>query len=186
MEHTDIIIAVPKWLTAYEADQTRTFPTIESRINLAVELSQRNINENTGGPFGAAIFDLNTHTLVAAGVNLVTSAVCSIAHAEMVAIARAQHKLNTWNMAAAGRFELASSCAPCAMCLGALPWSGISSLVCAARDRDARSIGFDEGAKPADWSAELQNRGIAVAQDILRENAVAVLRAYAAAGGTLY
>ena len=115
---SNIIIAVPGWLRAVEAAQAGTFPSVEARVALAVELAQRNIDEGTGGPFGAAVFDLTTHTLVAAGVNLVTSAACSIAHAEMVAIARTQQRLKTWDLSAVGRFELATSCAPCAMCLG--------------------------------------------------------------------
>lgn len=186
MGQSDIIIAVPAWLSAAEAACTGTFPTPEARMALAVDLSRQNIAEGTGGPFGAAVFDLATGRLVAAGVNLVTSSDCSLAHAEMTAVARTQQRLKTWNLAAKGRFELASSCAPCAMCLGAVPWSGVCSLLCGARDADARAIGFDEGAKPADWPAQLQNRGIAVAQDILRDPAVAVLRAYAAAGGIIY
>jgi tRNA(Arg) A34 adenosine deaminase TadA len=40
---------------------------------------------------------------------------------------------------------------PCALCLGAIPWSGIRRLVCGARDEDARSIGFDEGEKVPYW-----------------------------------
>ncbi|NLW84878.1 MAG: nucleoside deaminase [Phycisphaerae bacterium] len=186
MGQSNIIIAVPRWLRAVEAAQAGTFPSVEARVALAVELAQRNIDQGTGGPFGAAVFDLTTHTLVAAGVNLVTSAACSIAHAEMIALARAQQRLKTWDLSAVDRFELATSCAPCAMCLGAMPWSGVCALACGARDEDARAIGFDEGAKPADWAGELEKRGITVTQDILRERAAAVLRAYAAAGGKIY
>jgi tRNA(Arg) A34 adenosine deaminase TadA len=186
MGQSDISIAVPAWVSAFEAACTGPFPTSEARMALAVDLSRQNITERTGGPFGAAVFDLATGQLVAVGVNLVTSANCSLAHAEMVAIARTQQRLNAWNLAAKGRFELATSCAPCAMCLGAVPWSGVCSLLCGARDGDARAIGFDEGAKPADWARQLQNRGIAVAQDILRDPAVTVLRAYAVGGGIIY
>lgn len=186
MGQTNIIIAVPGWLTAYEAVRTEAFPSAEARMAMAVELAQRNIDEGTGGPFGAAVFDLTTHTLVAAGVNLVTGANCSLAHAEMVALARAQQRLKTWDLSAVGRFELATSCAPCAMCLGAVPWSGVCALACGARDEDARAIGFDEGAKPADWAGELEKRGITVTQDILRQRAAAVLGAYAAGGGKMY
>lgn len=185
MGHSDIIISVPTWLTAVEAAQSGTFSP-DMRMALAIELARRNIAEGTGGPFGAAVFDLAAGTLIAVGVNLVTSADCSLAHAEMVAIARAQQRLKTWNLAAVGHFELTTSCAPCAMCLGAVPWSGVTALVCGARDQDARAIGFDEGAKPADWAGQLQKRGIAVTQDRLRQKALAVLRDYAAAGGTIY
>ncbi len=186
MGSSDITITVPKWLISYEAAQRGTFSTPQARMTLAIELSRQNIIEGTGGPFGAAIFDLAAGHLVAAGVNLVTSSNCSLAHAEMVAIARAQQRLNTWNLAAKGQFELVSNCAPCAMCLGAIPWSGVCSLVCGARDEDARAIGFDEGAKPADWAGELEKRGIAVKQNILQDLAAAVLRTYAVGGGTIY
>ncbi len=186
MGQQEVILSIPSWVSAFESSAGEDFGTCRARISFAVELSRRNIIEGTGGPFGAAVFDLEAGTLVAAGVNLVTRSNCSIAHAEMVAIMRAQQRLGTWNLASKGRFELATSCAPCAMCLGAAPWSGVCSLLCAARDEDARGIGFDEGAKPTDWAGELKKRGIAVQQDLLRESAAAVLRAYAAGGGTIY
>lgn len=183
---SDIVISVPTWVSSFEAAQAGVFETAEARMAVAVELSRQNIVAGTGGPFGAAVFDTATGRLVAAGVNLVTSANCSLAHAEMVALTRAQQRLETWNLAAKGCFELATSCQPCAMCLGAVPWSGIHSLVCGAEDADARAIGFDEGAKPADWVEQLQKRGIAVQCGILQKQAVAILRAYACGGGVIY
>jgi hypothetical protein len=59
-------------------------------------------------------------------------------------------------------YELVASTQPCAMCLGATPWSGVRHLVCGARDEDAEEIGFDEGMKPADWIRSLEERGITV------------------------
>ena len=38
-----------------------------------------------------------------------------------------------------------------AMCAGAVPWSDVRRLVCAARDEDARRILFDEGNERPDW-----------------------------------
>lgn len=186
MSTPDIVISVPPWLSTFEASQTEPFETAQSRMALAIELSQQNIAAGTGGPFGAAVFDMATGRLVAAGVNLVTYAQCSLAHAEMIALTRAQQKLGTWNLSAKGCFELATSCQPCAMCLGAIPWSGISSLVCGAKDTDAQAIGFDEGAKPDDWIDQLNKRSIAVHCEIMQKQAAAVLRAYAASGGTIY
>jgi len=182
----DIVISVPAWLSSFEAAHTGVFQTAEARMAVAIELSRHNIIAGTGGPFGAAVFDLATGRLAAAGVNLVTSANCSLAHAEMVALTRAQQRLGTWNLSTRGCFELATSCQPCAMCLGAVPWSGIQTLVCGAQDADARAIGFDEGAKPQDWIGALQQRGIRVQCDILQKEAVAVLRAYASGGGIIY
>lgn len=184
--NASLLIPIPAWLTVFESIHQRPFSTVEARMALAIELAEHNINARTGGPFGAAIFEMDKGLLVAAGVNLVTSANCSLLHAEMVAVARAQQELETWNLATEGRYELVTSCAPCAMCLGAIPWSGVCSVVCGARDEHARAIGFDEGAKPADWVGELQKRGITVTQDILIDRAAAVFTRYAAAGGVIY
>ena len=157
-------------------------------MRLVIELARQNVRRETGGPFGAAVFDLTTGVLLAPGVNLVVAAGCSIAHAEIVAIAVAEQLVGSYDL---GRrempgYELVSSVAPCAMCLGAIPWSGVRSLVCGAREEDARRIGFDEGTKPPDWGAALEQRGIPVIQDVCREEAAAVLQEYAAAGGQIY
>ncbi|MGC9360154.1 MAG: deaminase, partial [Anaerolineae bacterium] len=112
----------------------------------------------------------------------------SWAHAEMVALALAQQTLGTYDLRSEGapRCALVTSAEPCAMCLGAVPWSGVQQLVCGARDEDVRAIGFDEGHKPADWVAALEHRGIVVLRDVLRDEAAAALRAYAAQGGAIY
>ena len=72
------------------------------------------------------------------------------------------------------------------MCLGATPWSGVRHLVCAARDEDARAVGFDEGVKPTLWVGALEERGITVERDVLRQEAADVLREYADRGGEIY
>jgi len=72
------------------------------------------------------------------------------------------------------------------MCLGAIPWSGVQSVVCGALGEDAESIGFDEGAKPSDWAAGLESRGIRVIRGVLRDRAKAVLLEYPQGGGVLY
>lgn len=187
MELSCLTFRLPDWLTPYLEDRDRVRATPEERMYLAVELSRRNVELGTGGPFGAAIFDSAGH-LVAPGVNLVVSGNCSVLHAEMVAIMLAQTRLGRFDLGQGGSesFELASSTEPCAMCFGAVPWSGVNSLVCGARGEDARRIGFDEGAKPADWIAALNARGIRVTMDILRPEAVEVLNAYARRGGAIY
>ena len=82
--------------------------------------------------------------------------------------------------------ELVASTEPCAMCFGAISWSGVRRLVCGAREEDARRIRFDEGPKVSDWVAALEQRGISVARDVCRDEAAAVLRYYIESGGTLY
>jgi tRNA(Arg) A34 adenosine deaminase TadA len=157
-------------------------------MRLVVKLAQLNIEHETGGPFGAGIFESKTGRLISVGVNLVESADCSIAHAEMVAIAVAQRVIGCYDLASGkeAAYQLVTSTEPCAMCLGAIPWSGVRSVVCGARDEDARSIGFDEGHKPANWVKSLDSRGIHVVQDVLRQQAKAVLLEYKKRDGLIY
>lgn len=185
---TSIRISLPEWLETFMAGTMPACDSPEARMRLVIDLAARNIKHGTGGPFAAAVFDMENGGLIAAGVNLVTGNNCSLAHAEMVAIGLAQQKLGNYDLGADGlpRFELVSSCEPCAMCFGALPWSGIRHLICGARAEDARAIGFDEGPKLKNWQQELESRGITVATDICRDEARKILNDYAAAGGMIY
>jgi tRNA(Arg) A34 adenosine deaminase TadA len=67
-------------------------------------------------------------------VNVVVTHNCSILHAEMVAIALAQKKLGRYDISDEGKsdYELVASTELCAMCFGAIPWSGVTRLVCGA------------------------------------------------------
>jgi len=185
---TEISIQLPAWLDSHLPEEGRVYADKTARMQFVLGLAHQNIEHQTGGPFAAAIFNMENHTLLAAGVNLVVPSTCSMAHAEMVAISIAQKKLATFDLGAAGlpRFELVTSTEPCAMCFGALPWSGIRHLVCGARDADARAIGFDEGPKMSDWQQALQQRNISVETDICRDEAVEVLQRYAAQHGEIY
>jgi tRNA(Arg) A34 adenosine deaminase TadA len=180
-------IELPPWVAAFLERGPQVFSTEEERMRLAIALARENVERQTGGPFGAAVFD-EKGRLVAPGVNVVVTSHCSILHAEMVAIALAQKKLARYDIGNEGRshYALVASTEPCAMCFGAIPWSGVTRLVCGARDEDARRIGFDEGPKLSDWLKALKKRGIRVTRDVLREEAVAVLDLYAGLGGPIY
>lgn len=151
---------------------------------VAVELAEQNVADG-GGPFGAAVFTVDG-AFVAPGVNRVVPSSVAVAHAEIIAIGLAGQVVGSWDIANRGRFELFTSTEPCAMCLGAVPWSGVEHLACGARDSDARAVGFDEGHKPPNWVAELVDGGIRVSRDVLRDRAAAVLQGYASAGGAIY
>ncbi len=182
-----IEIQLPEWIHNYLDSEKITLPNIEDRMRFVIKLSELNIKEKTGGPFGAGVFD-DKGKLIAPGINMVESRRCSILHAEIVALSLAQKSLDRFDLGNGGslKYELVSATEPCAMCYGAIPWSGVSRLVCGARDEDARSIGFDEGPKLKNWIHELEVRGIEVRRDVLREEAASVLRHYADIGGTIY
>ncbi len=177
---------LPEWLSEFIRN-TETIQDVHERMDFVIAAARNNIVQKTGGPFAAAVFEIESGRLVSLGVNLVTTQGSSILHAEMVAIAIAQKKLATYDLGGGtARHELVSSAEPCAMCFGAIPWSGIRRVITAATDADVRSVGFDEGAKVAAWQAALAARGIAVVREVEREKATKVLREYARNGGKIY
>lgn len=182
-----INFSIPDWLIDFASSYTPTVDLSE-RMRYVISASKQNVINNTGGPFAAAIFEVESGELVSIGVNLVTTERLSILHAEIVAIALAQRKLCTYDLGGKlmPRHELIASTEPCAMCFGAIPWSGVRHVVTAAQDKDARSIGFDEGPKPEDWIKELENRGIKVTPNIERDLARTVLQYYVECDGHIY
>jgi|SRR5690554_4946158 len=177
---------LPGWVSAFLDAWEVPLDTARLRMELAVALSAENIRQQTGGPFAALVVDEDKKELVAVGLNLVTSVGLSIAHAEIVALSLAQAQVGEWDLARAGHLQLISSCEPCAMCFGAVPWSGVKSLVCGAGKTDAEAAGFDEGDKPADWVRSLQRRGIVVQTGVLSKQAAQVLVDYKSSGATVY
>ncbi len=183
----DICISLPSWIEQFTEKAPSVFRDAEEQMRFVIALAHKNVQQGTGGPFAAAVFD-DAGCLVAPGINMVTVSNCSVLHAEIVALALAQKALARYDLSDGGRlrYDLVATTEPCAMCFGALPWSGVQQLVCGARDEDARAIGFDEGPKLKDWVSALNTRGITVRRDVLREEATAVLREYVAAGGVIY
>lgn len=183
----DLRIELPAWLKAAVADCPPLADDL-ARMHFVVDLARRNVGLGSGGPFAAAVFEMDSGQLLAASTNLVVASHCSTAHAEVLALSlaqqvRANHDLGAANAPAV---ELVTSCEPCAMCLGAIAWSGVHRVVCGASGADAETLGFDEGPKPSDWVGEMRRRGIAVVEGVLRAEAVAVLQAYRATGGRIY
>jgi tRNA(Arg) A34 adenosine deaminase TadA len=185
-------LELPDWAgDAFDAE--RTWPGDGDKVALAIELSRRNVEAGSGGPFGAAVFGPDDR-LVAVGVNRVLPQACSVAHAETMAFMLAQQRsgrsrLNRDEATGAhlGAYTLATSAQPCCQCYGASFWAGIDRLLIGARSEDVMALTeFDEGPLPADWVGELERRGIAVVRDLHREAACAVLRDYGALGGSFY
>jgi tRNA(Arg) A34 adenosine deaminase TadA len=181
-----IRLVLPAWIDE-EVDNARVYADDEARVGLAIRLARRNIGMESGGPFGAAIFD-GDGRVIAAGVNLVLPQHCSAAHAEIVAFGLAQARLQRARLnESGGRFILAASAQPCAMCYGACFWAGIDEILIGARSSDVAELTeFDEGPLPEDWIGELAKRSIVVRRDIQREEARDVFRLYARSDGARY
>jgi len=178
-------LELPHWLDTYVNAWEHGLDTTEQRMRLAIALAGENVRHHTGGPFGALVVEQPSGRILGAGVNLVTTLELSLAHAEMLAISMAQSAIGNWNLADIDA-QLITSCEPCAMCFGAVPWSGVGSIVWGASKKDAEAAGFDEGDKPDDWTELLERRGIRVEGGVLRSEAAAVLQRYARKSGVIY
>jgi len=159
-------------------------------MQCALALAEQNIREKTGGPFAALLLEEESGKILEVGVNRVEPLGMSVAHAEIVALTRAQQRLQsfTLNFLITGtRYQLVTSAQMCAMCLGALPWSGITSVLYGATKTQVEEIaGFDEGAIPADWEKELQKRNIQVTGPLLPNESARVLELFVAMRGQIY
>jgi tRNA(Arg) A34 adenosine deaminase TadA len=183
----DVRVDYPDWVhetIAWDA----VYRTDEERMRLAIAVSRENVERDTGGPFGAAIFESDSGRLVAVGMNSVVRLNNCTLHGEMVAFMMAQARLQSFTLNAPQlpAHELVTSCEPCAMCLGATLWSGVRRVVSAATRDDAARLHFDEGPVFPESYHYLEARGIAIVRNLLRDEAVDVLERYRAKRGTIY
>jgi tRNA(Arg) A34 adenosine deaminase TadA len=183
----ELRVTLPDWIASMVAPGDR-FPEDDDKVRLAVRLAEENVRRRTGGPFGAAVFEAATGRIMGVGVNLVTTQRNSCLHAEMVAFMVAQQAvgMHTLYLPDGPEHILATSCEPCAMCLGGVLWSGVRRVLSAATREDAVALGFDEGPVfPASYRY-LEERGISFAEGIRRQEARAVMQRYLAQGGAVY
>lgn len=153
---------------------------------LTLTLAQENVRRKTGGPFASIIVHRQSGLLLSVGVNQVVPQNNSTLHGEVLAIMFGEQRLQQFSLGLAEEYELFTSCEPCAMCMGAVLWSGVKRLVCAATGDDARAIGFDEGPVFESSYDYLQNAGVQVQRQLLQAEGRAVLESYVANGGQLY
>lgn len=187
MLHAQVHLTLPVWVHDV-VDLSRPCPGDEAKVALAIALARGNVEHASGGPFGAVLFGADDR-VIAAGVNRVVPQATSLAHAETLAFMLAQQRVQSprLNAVLPAPVTLATSAQPCCQCYGATVWAGIDRLLVGARASDVEELaGFDEGPLPADWTGELERRGITVVRDILRDQARSVLADYGRAGGPRY
>ncbi|WP_163101100.1 nucleoside deaminase [Peribacillus alkalitolerans] len=105
----------------------------------AVELAQKNVVANHGGPFGAIV--VKDGQIISVGRNEVTATNDPTAHAEVQAIRAACKTLNSFQLTDC---EIYTSCEPCPMCIGAIYWARPKAVYYACTKSDAALIGFDD------------------------------------------
>ena len=182
-------LELPRWIDTFLAEYPAVISSMETQMRFVLDLTERNIREKTGGPFGAAVFEQESGKLVSVGVNVVVEQNCSAAHAEMMALMLAQKKIGHYDLGDVGSVahRLVTSGKMCAMCLGNVCWSGIKEVVSSAEPEDVEGItGFDEGPTPPDYNDQLKLRGISLFPELLREQGKEVLQLYVDFNGQVY
>ena len=191
MLYAQVHLTLPAWV--HDAvDTSRAYASDADKVALAILLSKHNVEAQSGGPFGAAVFGPDDR-IISVGVNRVVPQATSLAHAENMAYMLAQQRTQRPRLnrdaddQPVGPITLATSSQPCCQCYGATVWAGVDRLLIGARAEDVEALTeFDEGPLPADWVGELGKRGIQVVRDIERDAACAVLRMYGERGGANY
>ncbi len=185
----EFTLALPDWAVEEQKRLPSNLATLEERMEAVIRFSQLNFEKGTGGPFAAGVFERETGKLIVIGVNRVVASNCSSAHAEVMALSLAQKLLGTYDLGGPNMpaYQLVVNWRPCAMCFGAVLWSGVRSLVIAGRGPELEEItGFDEGPIHPQWEHELTHRGVTLVDGLLTEKAVAVFREFAASGSPVY
>ena len=191
MLYAQVHLTLPAWV--HDAvDTTRAYASDADKVALAILLSQHNVEAQSGGPFGAAVFGPDDR-IISVGVNRVVPQATSLAHAENMAYMLAQQRTQRPRLnrdaddQPVGPITLATSSQPCCQCYGATVWAGVDRLLIGARAEDVEALTeFDEGPLPADWVGELNKRGIEVVRDVQRDAACGVLKSYGELGGPNY
>ncbi len=158
-------------------------------MDAVIRISRLNIEFATSGPFAAGVFETLSGRLVTIGVNRVVHHQCSSAHAEVMALSLAQQILGSYDLGAddMAEHQLVVNWRPCAMCYGALVWSGVRSLVVAGSGPELEEItGFDEGPIHPDWMGQLEHRGIAVTVGVRPDAPIQVFEQFRDSGALEY
>ena len=185
----EFTLSLPEWAVADLAAMPTVFATLEERMTSVINFSRKNFEMGTGGPFAAGVFERDSGKLMVIGVNRVVPSNCSSAHAEVMALSLAQKMLGTFDLGGVGLpdYQLVVNWRPCAMCYGAVLWSGVRSLVIAGSGPELEELtGFDEGPIHPDWQAEIEKRGVEVINHINTAAATAVFRDFGASGSLVY
>lgn len=134
-------------------------------MRMAIRLSEKNVTQATGGPFGTVI--VKNGILLTKGVNKVTLNNDPTAHEEISAIRQACKKLNSCDLSGC---VIYTSCEPCPMCLSAIYWARIDTVYYANTKENAANIGFDDQFIYEELALEKNSRKLKM-QQILSEEA---------------
>lgn len=151
-------------------------------MQLAIERAKQTMNEDLGGPFGAAVIDEQGEVLSVTS-NSVLGDHDATAHAEINAIREASKKIRSHDLSGCILYTTAY---PCPMCLGAIIWSNIKTIVYGCRPEDTDEIGFRDDFIYKYIEDGCKDTSILEIREDFREDCLKLFREYEALGKEIY
>lgn len=145
-------------------------------MKLAIRLSEKNVLDRIGGPFGAVI--VKDGKVIAKSANRVTATNDPTAHAEVAAIRIACKKLKTFDLTGCIVY---TSCEPCPMCLSAAYWAKIDMIYYANTKQDAQDIGFSDQFIYQELDKPMHTRKLPIKQ-LMRDQALIAFKLWNQSG----
>ncbi len=137
----------------------------EKYMKIAIELSEYNVQQSLGGPFGAVI--VKDGMIISRSANKVVATNDPTAHAEVSAIRIACQELGTFSLEGC---VIYTSCEPCPMCLSAIYWARLDKIYYANNKADAAAIGFDDHFIYDELDKQMHERKLPIVQ-MMRDEA---------------
>lgn len=138
-------------------------------MDIAIEISKK-----ATYPYGAII--VKDNKIIGRSDSDTIASKSAFSHAELVAIEDAMEHLGGHLCAEGGKgVTIYSSCEPCAMCMGAILYTGIERLVYGATLEDSKEVVNEILAKAESVANACANRNIEIIHECQRDEAVKVL-----------
>ena len=151
-------------------------------LQQAIEKARQTMNQNIGGPFGAAIIS-ERGEILAVSSNSVLRDNDPTAHAEVNAIRAACQKIGSYDLSGCILYTTAY---PCPMCLSAIMWSNIKKVYFGCRPQDAEAIGFRDDFMYRFIENKCQNREILEIAELDRAECLQLFEEYRKNNKTIY
>lgn len=151
-------------------------------LRLAMEQARKTMNEDIGGPFGAAVIAANGEILAVTS-NSVLRDNDPTAHAEVNAIRAACKKAGSYDLSGCVLYTTAY---PCPMCLSAIIWANIKKVYFGCRPEDAEHIGFRDDFMYRFIEDKCKDKSVLDMAELDRDDCLKLFEEYSKKNKTIY
>ena len=151
-------------------------------LRLAMEQARKTMNENIGGPFGAAVIAANGEILAVTS-NSVLRDNDPTAHAEVNAIRAACKNAGSYDLSGCVLYTTAY---PCPMCLSAIIWANIKKVYFGCRPEDAEHIGFRDDFMYRFIEDKCKDKSVLDMAELDRDDCLKLFEEYSKKNKTIY